>query len=259
MIKSISIEKLFTDVPFHDRFARVAEAGFTHVEFGNWPQYDLDQVGRLLDTHALQLASISGDRDFNLICASDRPGYLAYLEESAEAAVSLGCQNLVIHSNCLGDDGSVNTRGNGGSVYARTASATRILLEAAALAERYGVVLHLEPVSTVVKPGYAMHTTESAGGVIAVVDSPHVRLLYDVYHMQMMEGNIVETLRRYADIIGYVQVADVPERFEPGTGEINFDRFTSVLLGELSYEGVVGFELYPSATIEECLAAIRRF
>lgn len=259
MIKSISIEKLFTDIPFYDRFARVAEAGFTHVEFGNWPQYDLSQVRDLLDTHALQVASMSGDRDFNLICADDRPGYLAYLRDSAKAAASLGCNNLVIHSNCLGDDGSVNTRGNDESPYAKTASATRTLLEAASLAEQHGVVLHLEPVSTVIKPGYAMHTTDSAGDIISVVGSPHVRLLYDVYHMQIMEGNIVKTLRRYADILGYVQVADVPERFEPGTGEINFTRFKHVLFNELSYDGVVGFELYPSASMEQCLEAIRRF
>lgn len=259
MIKSLSIEKLFTDLPFYQRFAQVSRAGFGHLEFGNWPARDLERIRAEMAEHEVGVISIAGDREFNLIHPNDRHGYLEYLEQSAQVAVSLGCPHLVIHSNSLGDDGTANPRGNELSTYTRVAAATRTLSEAIPIAAKYKVTLQLEPVSTVVKPGYQMHTTPSAGDIIAVLAAPQLRLLYDVHHMQLMEGNIVQTLRRYADVLGYVQIGDVPERFEPGTGEINFARFKDVLFGELGYDGVVSFELYPATDIETCLEALRRF
>ena len=76
------------------------------------------------------------------------------------------------------------------------------------------------------------------------MESRWIRILYDIYHMQIMEGNIIDTLRNYIDLIGYIHIADVPGRHEPGTGEINFPNVMTALR-ELGYDGFVGFELSP--------------
>ena len=103
-----------------------------------------------------------------------------------------------------------------------------------------------------------MNTTVSAADVICVVDSPNVLLLYDIYHMQMMEGDFTRTLERYRQIIGYVHIADSPGRHEPGTGEINFQYFKK-LLDTIEYTGIIGFELTPSGKVEECMRILHDF
>lgn len=257
MIKSVSIEKLFTDRPFYDRFRAVRDAGFDHLEFTVWTQYDLDRVDALLKEFGLTLASMSGDRAHSIIHPDERQPFLDFLAQSLDAANRLRCGHLVIHSNAIDETGKMSERTF--SNYAKIASATRTLMEAAKMAESAGVTLLLEAVSTTVKAGYYLHTSESTGDIVRVVDSPRVRLLYDVYHMQLMEGNITNTLRKYHDILAYVHIADVPGRHEPGTGEINFASVKKVLFGELGFAGVVGFEMGPAGELAECVRAMREF
>lgn len=102
MIKSICIEKIFTEVDFYDRFAEAAKAGFSHVEFWSWSTKDLDRVMAELDKHGLSVASISGDQGYSLVCADEREGYLEYLRRSIEAAKTLDCPTLVVHSDAIG-------------------------------------------------------------------------------------------------------------------------------------------------------------
>ena len=86
-----------------------------------------------------------------------------------------------------------------------------------------------------------------------------IKLLYDIYHMQLMEGDLVNTLRRNADIIGYIHIGDVPGRHEPGTGEINYPHLKHVLVDELGFDGIFAFELSPLTTMDACLEAMHAF
>jgi len=89
--------------------------------------------------------------------------------------------------------------------------------------------------------------TKDAAALITMVNSKYIKILYDVYHMQVNEGNIIDSITRYIKSIGYIHVADVPGRNEPGTGEINYKNVMEHLR-QLDYDGIVGFELFPSRT-----------
>ncbi len=88
--------------------------------------------------------------------------------------------------------------------------------------------------------------------MIRLIDSPRVKILYDVYHMQLNEGNICDTLTEFIDTIGHIHIADAPGRHEPGTGEINYPNVIKHL-EKLGYNGTVGFELIPQVDIPTAL------
>lgn len=257
MKKSICIEKIFLEVPFHDRFKLVKDAGFDYVEFWTWEDKDLDKVLGLLKEYQLKVASISGDRLFSPILNEEREKYLEYLAKSIQAARRLDCRHLVIHSNGI-DKGKVTTDGAGTSYAKKIASMTRTLGEAARMAEAAGVVLVLEAVNTNSMPGYFLNTTVVAGDIVRVIGSPALRILYDTWHMGQMEGNMVHFLTEYRDVLGYIHIGDVPERHEPGTGEINFDKIKRTLQA-VGYDGVFGFELVPSESSVKCCEMLKAF
>jgi hydroxypyruvate isomerase len=126
------------------------------------------------------------------------------------------------------------------------------------MAEETGVTLVLEAVNTYSMPGYFLNTTVEAGDIVRVIGSPNLKILYDIWHMQQMEGNMVHYLTRYIDVLGYVHIGDAPERHEPGTGEINFDRI-KLTLKSLGYDGVFGFELVPSDSSTRCCEVLKAF
>ena len=97
-----------------------------------------------------------------------------------------------------------------------------------------------------------------AGDIVRVIGSPNLKILYDIWHMQQMEGNMVRFLTQYIDVLGYVHIGDAPERHEPGTGEINFDRIKSTLKS-LGYEGMFGFEFVPSESSVKCCERLKSF
>ena len=103
--------------------------------------------------------------------------------------------------------------------------------------------------------GYPLSQIEDTVRLVEAVDSPRIRILFDIYHAQVEEGNVIQGLRDHFELIGHIHVADVPGRHEPGTGEINYPKVASALK-ELGYEGVVGLEAFPLA---DDLEAMNRF
>ena len=104
-------------------------------------------------------------------------------------------------------------------------------------------------------PRYFLDSAREGFAIVAEVGSPRIRLLYDVYHMQIMEGNVTQTLRRHLALVGHIHIADVPGRHEPGTGELNFKNILRSL-AEGGYAGTVGFEFTPRGDTGQALAAI---
>ncbi len=259
MKKSICIEKLFLDLPFYERFDKTRKAGFDYIEFGSWGCHDVDIIQKKLKENNLQLGCFSGDMDYNLIDPAHSKEYVEYFRSSAEVAVRLGCKNLVVHSNSFGTTGETNTAGNENSDSVKIAAAAVNLHECAKICEEYDLYIQMEPVSPYAKPGYWMNTTSLAADLIRAVGSKRIRLLYDVFHMQQMEGDLTHTLRKHADILGYVHVGDVPDRHEPGTGEVNWDYLKHLIIDELQFDGIWAFELSPATTEEACLQALHAF
>lgn len=259
MKKSICIEKIFLEHDFYDRFAKVAEAGFPYVEFGYWPGRDMDRVRRLCCEYGLTVTAFSADYQASLIVPDDRAAFLEYLRRSIEVAHKLECQHLVIHSQAMDDTGRFTHDGSDLPEVVKLYSAALTAQDAAKLAEEAGVTLVLEAVNNISKPGYYMTTSNFTGSLCKVIGSPNLKILYDIWHMQQMEGNMVVNLRKYADVLGYIHVGDCPERHEPGTGEINFDRIKQVVCSELQLDVVWGFELDPSVSSADCVQRLKLF
>ncbi|MDQ3793952.1 MAG: TIM barrel protein, partial [Actinomycetota bacterium] len=125
---------------------------------------------------------------------------------------------------------------------------------AADLAAEQGAEIMIEAINTFENGPYLLYTTKDGAEFVRSVGRGNVKLQYDVYHMQRMEGNIVANLREYIEMIGHVQVADSPDRGEPGTGEIHYP-FVLGALEDLGYDGYVGLEYNPTTpTTEESLS-----
>ena len=245
MKKSLCIEMFFTEVPFEERFRLARESGFDYIEFWSWVDKDIPKVRDLCQRHDLGIASFSGDQSLSLIDETQRTDYQRFVERSLEVAGFLGCENLVIHSNGLGDGGIVLNPYEHLSRLQKIEAMAETLNRLAPQAEKAGVTLLLEALNTRVDhPGNFLSSTAQAAEIVGSVGSRWIKILYDIYHMQIMEGDILSTLRRYMDRIGYIHIADVPGRHEPGTGEIHFPNVMTVLR-ELGYGGFVGFELSP--------------
>jgi len=266
MKKSACIEMMFTEVPFEERFKLAKQAGFDYIEFEMWDDKDIDNIKKLCISNNLKVAAISGGRSLshNYSMIYDSKNYIEFVKKSIKTASFLGCGNLVILSNAITKDEINNT---GSTIDERTDipdsekfinifNSLRIL---APFAEEADVTLQLEALNSMVNyGGYFLNRTKDAASIVKIIDSPNVRILYDIYHMQIMEGNIIETLKKYIDYIGYVHFADVPGRHEPGTGEINYGKIMETLK-ELKYDKIIGYETIPIKTTTEAVKEIMRY
>ena len=249
---SANLSMLFKEVPFLDRFARAAGAGFSAVEFW-WPSdEDVGEVQKVVNEADLEVALFNFDAgdmpngDRGLV--SD-PGRQEQFRENVpvalELARSLSCGRLNI---LVGQELAGMTRDE------QLALARENVRLAADAAAEYGIGVVVEAVNTFENGPYLLYATEQAVEFVRDVSRENVRIQHDFYHMQRMEGNLVATLREHIGSIGHVQLADSPERGEPGTGEIRYP-YVLAALEELGYDGYVGLEYNPTTeTTEESLS-----
>lgn len=251
MEKSICIEMVFTEMDFYDRFAAAKQAGFNYVEFWTWDDKNLDRIIAACRENDLQIASISGDKDYSLVDLDHVEPYIEWLGKSIKAAKKLGCEYLVIHSNALGDGGVVVNHYRERSDFEKFGVMIKILERLAPMAEEAEVTLVLEALNVYTDHrGNFLAYTKDAVSAVKIVGSSNIKILYDIYHMQLNEGRIIDNIRDFHQYIGYVHVADAPGRMEPGTGELNYQKIFETLL-EVGYSGPVGFELSPSKSSQE--------
>lgn len=241
---------LFTERPFFERFAAARAAGFAAVEFHFPYEYDRAALAEVVLTSGLEVVLFNlpaGDWAAGERGIACHPRRIAEFQDGVGLAIEyarlLGCSRL----NCLAGIVPADV-GN--------AKARETLIEnlrfAAAVARRADIQLLLEPLNTRDTPGFLVATSRAGLDVIAAVGSENLRLQYDVYHAQVMEGDLARTLEEHLPQIGHIQLADNPGRHEPGTGEINFP-FLLRHLDRLGYAGWVGCEYKPSARSEDSL------
>ena len=247
-----NLSLMFAEYPEMERFKRAAEAGFTHVEMLFPFHFDLDQIERelkengqtmiLFDTDAGDFAG--GDRGY--LCHPDKKEqFYQSVKDAIAIAPRLGTKLL----NALA--GKVPP---GVSFEEARATVVENLKRAAPLAEDAGIVLMSEGLNSVQTPGYFLDTSRLGFEIVDEVGSPAVKYQYDVYHMQIMEGNLIDTIRANVARIAHIQIADVPGRHEPGTGEINYPNVLKAI-DEAGYEGYVALEYVPSGSTEAGLDA----
>ncbi len=247
---SANLSMLFTEVPLIERFARAKAAGFTAVEVQFLGDLDPTRVKERLDHYGLELVLLNldvgdfarGDRGFlNDLAQRDR--FMHSLDQGLKIASRLGIKRLnAMAGNLL----------PGVSVEAQRETIVENLRKAAPLSASAGVTLLVEALNRFDHPRYILTNSSATLDVIKAVGHPNVKYQYDVFHMQRMEGNLTETITRNLEWIGHIQVADVPGRHEPGTGEINFPFFFRVV-DAAGYAGYIGAEYKPSGSTEASL------
>ena len=257
--KSACIETLYTELPFLERFRAAGADGFDFVEFWSWTDKDLAAVKAAADAAGIGIYGFNGDADYSLVDPTHKQKYLDYLKESIAAAKKVGAASVTIHSNALGGGGIVVNHYDNLSHTVKLCSMYDMLLECAKIAEESGIDMNLEPLNiTTDHVGNYLAHTQMAAEMTRLIASPRLKVLYDVYHMQLNEGSLCDTIAKYADQFGHIHVADVPGRHEPGTGEINYTKVFDQL-AESGYTGRVGFELFPKTTTAEAVKAIMTY
>jgi hydroxypyruvate isomerase len=250
-----NLTMLFNEVPFLERFQKAAAAGFRAVEFLFLHNVDESAVRAELERHRLELVLFdpeagdfpAGDRGY--LC---HPGKTEHLQKTIDDAIAaagrLGCRRL----NVL-----CGNRVDGASDADLERTVVQNLKAAAPRARAAGITLLIEALNTVESPRYFLDGSRRGLRMVEAVGEPNVRFQYDCYHLQRMEGQLIDGLTRNLPAIGHVQIADVPGRHQPGTGEINYPNVLRAL-EQAGYDGYVGLEYRPSAGTEDSLGWLPR-
>jgi len=255
MKASACIEMIYTEYPFLERIKKAGEAGFDAIEFWSWDSKDLAAIKEAVKQAGLRVAAFGGNLRGTLINPAHREVLLSGLQQSLEKGREMNATGLFLLTDELGEDRSVRARYPELSEEVKHQSVLDGMKALAPLAEKAGVTLLLEPLNIHVDhAGFYLHHSAAAFDLVRAVGSPRIKVLFDIYHMQVMEGNVTHSLTSNLDVIGYVHVADVPGRHEPGTGELNYPNIFRALR-QAGYEGYVGFEFAPTGKSDKIAAA----
>jgi hydroxypyruvate isomerase len=246
-----NLTMLWTELDPYERFAAAARNGFRHVEMLFPHELDGDRLMATLREHQLEMVLFDpapgnwagGER--GILCL---PGREDEFKQSVHDAIALAKRLGTKKLNALA--GIVPA---GVSYENATDVATSNLRWAAPLIEDAGLVLMVEQINAVDMPGYLLDTVDKAADLVQAAGSDWVRLQLDQYHVAMSGGSAIEELRRYASLVRHVQIADVPGRHQPGTGEQPIEAFLDEL-DRMGYDGYVGLEYRPQGSTEESLA-----
>ena len=244
-----NLSMMFTDRPFLDRFAAAAAAGFEGIEFLVPYEHEAQAVRAALNAAGLKAALFNcppgdwaeGERGMAAI-----PGREAEFRESFDLALR--------YAEAIRPDRLHVMAGLVAGAEARATYVANLRWAATRAPDR---VLVVEPINTRDIPGYFLNRSDEAVSVIQEVDAPNLRLQFDLYHAQIMEGDLTRRLERLMPLIAHVQIAGVPDRHEPDAGEVNFPHLFAVL-DALGYEGWVGCEYRPAGRTEDGLGWFRR-
>ena len=240
-----NISFLFTEVPFLRRFEAARAAGFDAVECLFPYDYPVDEVA---DARArgdvtqvlFNLPAgdwVRGDRGIGAL-----PGREAEFDRGFRKALqyadALGCSRL--HAMAGIAPTTLDSR-------VHLSALEGNLRRSASSADQRGIMLLIEPINTRDIPGYVLNKTEDALKVISNVQADNLRLQLDLYHRQIMQGDLIRTIEAHIDMIGHIQIAGVPNRHEPNKGEVGYEAIFE-RLDALGYEGWIGCEYRPETT-----------
>ena len=240
-----NLTMLFGEMPFIDRFAAARAAGFRGVEYLFPYDFDRAELCEQLNQHGLTQVLhnlpagtwAAGERGIAIL--PDRvKEFRDGVDRAIDYARALDCRQL----NCLAGIAPADA-----DVFELNEVLVGNLRYASDALSKEGIRLLIEPINTIDIPGFFLSRTEQAAQIVADVGSPNLFIQYDIYHMQIMEGDIARSLQKHLARIAHVQLADNPGRNEPGTGEINYP-FLFRHLDAIGYRGWVGCEYKPRTT-----------
>lgn len=243
---SICIEALFTKAPVIQRIEEVKKVGATAFEFWGRGGKDFDAIAKKKDELGLEVAAFSCDTGGALVANGSKDKFVPALKDSIAAAKKLACKRMIV---------TVGQEIKGVERADQHKNIAEALKAGAPAVEEAGITLCLEPLNVLINhKGYYLATSDEGFQIIDEVGSPNVLLLFDIYHQQITEGNVIRNATNNVKKIGHYHVADVPGRHEPGTGEINyFNVFRAI--AKAGYTGFLGLEMWPTGDHAETVKA----
>jgi len=253
---SANISMLFKELEFTERFDAAAQAGFKAVEIQfpySWDKGMLAQIARHAGVEVVLINMPAGDRgkgDRGIGCLPGRDAeFREGVEKGIEYSRALGCKQV----NCLAGVAPPDVE-----VAKLHETYVWNLRYAAVELARHGMTLLVEPINTRTIPGFYLNNSAQALALMDEVGAANLKLQYDLFHMRIMGDDLASSLAANLARIGHMQVADVPGRHEPGTGEIDFPPLFD-LIDRLGYEGWIGAEYVPAGKTEDGLAWVRKY
>ncbi|HBQ64814.1 MAG TPA: hydroxypyruvate isomerase [Clostridiales bacterium] len=237
----------------YDKFREAEKRKFKAIEMLKWFDLDLERAKKEIERTGVEIPAVMVGSDSpqkmqilkesgGIVSQDAHALFLEAFRETVRAARILGARNIVVTT---GNEinGMPRARQHGNIVQA--------LRAAAPWAEDAGIQIVLEPLNVLVDhKGYYLSTTAESVEIIREVDSPAVRILYDIYHQQITEGNLIHNIRSNIEYIGHFHAADVPGRHQPGTGEINY-RNVFKAIRDTGFDGTVAFECILSEDVDK--------
>ncbi|TWU07517.1 hydroxypyruvate isomerase family protein [Stieleria varia] len=246
---SVCIDAVLGELPVDEAVHLVSDAGIRAFEFWGWWDKDLEEIRVARDRFQMQISACC-TKFVSLVDPSTRAQYLDGLRESIAAAQSLECRTLI---------SQVGDARPGVSREEQHQCLVDGLKEAAALLDGSGVTLVIEPLNELVDhAGYYLIRSDEAFEIVRKVDHPSVKVVFDIYHQQISEGNVITNLTRDIDLIGHFHAAGNPGRHELTVGELNY-RAIFDAIAKTSYDGFVGLEYWPIGDPVSGLAEVARW
>lgn len=243
----VPIPCFFRKLDFPEAIRRVKALGYDAAETYNWKGLDAEAVSRACQETGVELLSMC-TTEFNMTNPAMRPQWLAGLKESCDFAQKLGVKRLITQ---VGAD-------TGEPRAAQHDSIVAALREARPILEDSGVTIMIEPLNTLVNhPGYYLWSAVEGFAIIREVDHPLVKVVYDIYHQQVMEGNIIPNVTQNLDCIAHLHSAGHPGRHELQYGENDY-KVIFAAIDKAGYTGACGLEYTPLMDPEESLREARR-
>ena len=246
---SVCIDAVLGDLPPTEALELVSDAGIDAFEFWAWWEKDLDEIRAARDRFQMQIAAFC-TKFISLVDPATRNEYLAGLEESVDAAKSLDCPTLISQ---VGDFRVGVPREEQHQCLVDGLSAAAKCLDGT------GVTLVIEPLNELVNhPGYYLIRSDEAFEIVAKVNHPNIKVVFDIYHQQISEGNVITNLSNNIDAISHFHAAGNPGRHELTIGELDYQRIFQAI-EKTNYKGFVGLEYWPVNDPQQGLAEVAKW
>ena len=252
---SVMLWTVFKDLPFEERLQKIVDAGYSNVEltgeFRNWKDADFARANAKRKSLGITIDATSGIRS-GIANPETRDALLAEIQAMLPVMTKLECPTLILLS---GNVVPGLSRAEQHQSCIDSLKAALALVEGKLVNGR-AVKLVVENIDPIENPRYYLTSVAEGFEIVEAVDHPQVGFLYDIYHEQIAEGNLISKLEKNVKYTSIIHVADVPGRHEPGTGEINYTNIFRKLI-ELKFSGTIAMEFLPTADPSESLRAAR--
>lgn len=232
---SAHLDMLLTELSVAEKIEKFAKMGFPAFELWCWWDYEIDELAKVSQANNIAIAAIC-TKFVSLTDPKCRDEYQVGLKETIEACGKLDCKTIISQVGSELQDVSREKQKQ---------SIIDGLKESAKLLAGTGLTLVIEPLNLLVDhAGYFLARSDEAAEIIEAVGSESIKMLFDIYHQQITEGNLIPNIKKYLPVIGHFHIADHPGRHQPGTGEINYQNVLSAI-EQAGYDGYIGLEFTP--------------